>query len=628
MNNHTGNPPPRLVPAGTAPSAASVEEILELSRAGRWGELETRARKVVAHHPGHLLGWIALGKALLQLGHWGEALEPLSRVRQLAPGDADAHNDLGYAHYQLGRVAEAEACYRQAIRCAPRFAQAYNNLGVLLTDQGRLAEASVHLRHSLKFNPAAADTHSNLGCVLRNLGRLIESESCYRHALTLDPGSDLAQHGLGILLGLFGSRDAEAISCLERSIALNPNAADPHITLGNLQMRTGQPERAAASYRRAQELRPLITRRAVKEQPDFSVLLLDAPGPGCTPISYLAGSAPYDCHYHCVIPDAPEDLDLLRSKADVVVNLIADADSGRDMLPVAHQLVERIGRPTVNHPGLIVHTDRETVARRLTGIPRCRAPRTARLAGTQLVQAARSACPDGFTLPLLVRLAGNHGGDDFERVTEMSALAKFVSRRPEADYYLIEYVDYRSADGFFRKYRFICIDGELFPYHLAIHEDWKVHHFRTDMANQRWMRQEEAAFLKDPQLVFDPQCQEALRAVVAATGLNYGGIDCALDPAGQVVVFETNATMLVHEEKDEMFTYKNPYVERIKIAFDAMLGRLAAGGRSVAPCQAGTIAPQPRSHQVGQGEAAEACHPSLGKFPGSRLGTSGARASG
>jgi hypothetical protein len=42
------------------------------------------------------------------------------------------------------------------------------------------------------------------------------------------------------------------------------------------------------------------------------------------------------------------------------------------------------------------------------------------------------------------------------------------------------------------------------PYHLAIGNDWKVHHVLTDMAEQPWMRQEEAAFLANPAAVFKP----------------------------------------------------------------------------------------------------------------------------
>ena len=37
-----------------------------------------------------------------------------------------------------------------------------------------------------------------------------------------------------------------------------------------------------------------------------------------------------------------------------------------------------------------------------------------------------------------------------------------------------------------------------------------------------------------------------------------------------------NATMRVHDEKTELYAYKNPYIAKIKIAFDLMLARFAA----------------------------------------------------
>ena len=152
-------------------------------------------------------------------------------------------------------------------------------------------------------------------------------------------------------------------------------------------------------------------------------------------------------------------------------------------------------------------------------------------------------------------------------------IADFVAKRPDANYYLIEYIDYRSDDGFFRKYRVIFIDGEILPYHLAIHDDWKVHHFRTDMANHAWMRLEEERFLENIGGVFNAAQQDALRAMARATELDYGGIDCGIDRDGRIVVFEANASMLVHDEKNAVFAYKNPYIARIKHAFDAMLSR-------------------------------------------------------
>ena len=524
-------------------SVAITEEMVLFAKAGHWDQLENTACVVAKSHPEQLLGWFALSQALLKSGKWTQAINPFSRVIELSPGNADAHSDLGYVFVMLGREEEAEASYRRALACNPGLAKALNNLGALLIDQGRLAEAAVILRQALEINP----------------------------------DSDYALYCMGMLLDHQGGRDDEAMACLEHSISLNPGNVTAYRTLGDLLLRAGQLSKARDAFLCARKSSPLVTWPARKEKADFSVLMLYAPGPGCTPVHYLVRKASYDCHFYCVLPDAPDDADFLRAKADVVINLIADADNGRDTLPPARDLVQRLGRPVVNHPDLVLSTDRASIARRLEGIPLCRIPKTIRLAGPVLAEAVQKNCLDGFSMPLLVRVCGNHGGDEFEKTADLRAIADFVSRRPGDDYYLTQYLDCRSADGYFRKYRLICIDGELFPYHLAIGDDWKVHHFRTDMGNQAWMRREEEAFLKDPRQVFDAPHQVALRAASAATGLDYCGIDCALDRDGGIVVFEANAAMLVHDEKDAIFAYKNRYIAKIKHAFDRKLTRLAIG---------------------------------------------------
>jgi glutathione synthase/RimK-type ligase-like ATP-grasp enzyme len=69
---------------------------------------------------------------------------------------------------------------------------------------------------------------------------------------------------------------------------------------------------------------------------------------------------------------------------------------------------------------------------------------------------------------------------------------------------------------------------------------------------------------------------DALRTIAARIGLDYFGVDCGRDRSGNLVVFEVNASMLVHGEDGEL-AYKDPFVRRIKTAFNAMLARRAEG---------------------------------------------------
>jgi hypothetical protein len=94
------------------------------------------------------------------------------------------------------------------------------------------------------------------------------------------------------------------------------------------------------------------------------------------------------------------------------------------------------------------------------------------------------------------------------------------------------------------------------------------------------MQREEEEFLSDPATVFDPAHFRVLREIRQRIGLDYFGIDCGLDRSGKLVVFEVNASMLVHEH-NEKFPYKDPYVVRIKEAFDAMLRKFASADQKL-----------------------------------------------
>lgn len=592
--------------------AAVRDELLTLYSAGNWGRLAIAADSVTARYPKNPFCWKASGKAFLQMGKLPEAIDRLTKVVKLAPGDADARNDLGSALRDVGRLQDAVASFQRAVQLNPRVHEAHSNLGRALCDLGQFEESAASCRRAIDIAPDSVIAHNNLGNALSAMGRSSEAEASYRQALAIRPGYLEALINLGIVLGELGrwaeakavhrlavqihpqagvaynalgrllSRlcedDEEAMRSLQRAIALNAFDTNTYAELGNILMRQRRPDAALAMFRRARDLQPLITWPANQERAEFSALFLDTPMGGSTPVNYLAGRACYDRHFHCVIPDTAADIDLLRSKADVVFNMISNVDDGRDVLLLALKLVESLGLPTVNHPRAIMDTDRETVARRLSVVPGCVVPRTIRVPGPVVEKAASNGGFEGFRLPLLVRVAGTHGGDDFDKFGNWVAIADFGSQKPAANYYLTEYIDYRSDDGLFRKYRVIFIDGEILPYHLAIHNDWKVHHFRTDMTDHLWMREEEERFLDGFGGVFGPAQQETLRTMAKVTGLDYGGIDCGIDRDGQIVMFEANATMLVHDEKTVTFAYKNKYIARVKDAFDRMLSRRRVSG--------------------------------------------------
>jgi hypothetical protein len=111
----------------------------------------------------------------------------------------------------------------------------------------------------------------------------------------------------------------------------------------------------------------------------------------------------------------------------------------------------------------------------------------------------------------------------------------------------IEFLDARGADGWVRKYRVMMVGGQLYPLHLAISQQWKIHYFSADMRDRAEHRAEEAKFLADMPGVLGAKAMAALEQLSAAIGLDYGGIDFALNQRGEILLFEANATMVVEQ---------------------------------------------------------------------------------
>ena len=75
--------------------------------------------------------------------------------------------------------------------------------------------------------------------------------------------------------------------------------------------------------------------------------------------------------------------------------------------------------------------------------------------------------------------------------------------------------------------------------------------------------------------VLGARAMQALAGIQATLGLDYAGIDFGLSAAGDLLLFEANATMVVNPpEPGERWAYRRPAVERI---FAAVRRKLITG---------------------------------------------------
>jgi hypothetical protein len=260
----------------------------------------------------------------------------------------------------------------------------------------------------------------------------------------------------------------------------------------------------------------------------------------------------------------------------VVFNGIGDADLCGPGLAAAEAIVARSRRPVINRPSAVRATGRMSNAERLRGLPDVVVPRIAGVPRDRLLGPRAVVDLAGLPFPLLLRAPGFHTGRHFVRVADAQELAAAARELPGPDAWAIEPLDARGADGKFRKYRVMFIEGRLYPLHLAVSGHWKVHYFTAEMADVAAHRREDEAFLADMAGVIGARGMAALERIAAVLGLDYAGIDFGLGSMGEILFFEANAAMVVSPPTDDpKWGYRQAGVDRIIAAVRAMLRRRA-----------------------------------------------------
>ena len=436
----------------------------------------------------------------------------------------------------LGRADEAMQAYREVLHRRPDHFGALNNLAVLLLDRRSQRAALAAYRLLVRRHPESAIAHSHLATVLRDAGDADEAIEHFQRAIEIDPTTASAHHGLA---SIFSERGDEQAAARERRLGYTH--------------------------------RPVTYGRFRGEGEPVRVLLLGVESEGNVPTKSFFDNRIFAVASLLVgFYDAEKPL----PPHDVIFNAIGDADRCALELTAATTLLERSDAPVINPPSTVLLTGRVANGDRLGAIPDVITPRFAIFPRWLLDRTDPAAVLEasGFSTPLLLRAPGFHTGQHFVRVERPADVTKALNALPTNAVIAIQFLDTRDAAGMFRKYRIITVDGKIYPLHLAVSSDWKVHYFSADMADNPGRRAEDAAFLEDPRGTIGERAYAALETVVQTLALDYGGVDFSIGPDGKIVLFEANATMIVQPPPAEaIWDYRRKPVERIITAVQTML---------------------------------------------------------
>ena len=397
-----------------------------------------------------------------------------------------------------------------------------------------------------------------------------------------NPAHDVAQApliGLAALMRMAHSGTdltpvgAQLIERIER----NPLDANALMDLSTILQFKGNRDVALSTQFQALQIQQLYHAPSASDAVAIRLLALMGPGDlmANTPLEFLLEDSDVALDMLYVGPGVPVPTSL--PEHDVLFVAIGESEQNLPLLAEMYKVVKDWERPVLNSPDRIAWLSRDGACARLKFAPGLVMPITARVEREDLERIGRgelalSAVLEDGAFPVIVRPVDSHAGRGLEKLEDAAAIATYLQANPESMFYVSRFIDYRGADGQFRKYRIVLIAGRPFVSHMAISDHWMIHYLNAGMAESAEKRAEEARFMETFDEDFAHRHAEAFRAINAAIGLDYLGIDCGETADGALLIFEVDSNMVVHAtDPVDVYPYKQPQMRKVFAAFRAML---------------------------------------------------------
>ncbi len=372
-------------------------------------------------------------------------------------------------------------------------------------------------------------------------------------------------------LAFVGDDLAQLTKAFVERIQANALDAAAMLDLSVVLQLNAQPQLALELQTQALQLEQVYTLQSNPVHPRLRLLAIMGPGEvmANTPLEFLVEESNIALQMLYVGEGIPAKLDI--PKHDVAFVAVCESDRNQALLKQLGAVMRYWPCPYVNSPSSIAQLTRSDVAAKLRGSPHV-VPSLAVRVPFKEVLAWAARVPNVF--PCIIRPVNSHAGHGLAKVDDASMLMHYVVEHVNEEYFIAPFIDYRSQDGWYRKYRVAVIDGQPFAAHMAISQNWMVHYLNADMLENARNRDEEAEFMRTFEFNFSVKHREALHCIDRCMALDYYSIDCAEMPDGSLLVFEVDSGAVVHAmDPVDVFPYKLPQMTKVFAAFQAMLHR-------------------------------------------------------
>ncbi len=549
------------------------------------------------------------GKALA-LHRSGKIAEAEAVYRELLaehPADGDLLGLLGVLHEQKGEPENARHFLELSLADRGNLPVLYrnlNNLLGLLVEFGREDDAQTLIRdmdlppwpHARHPDSVERDTIisliealKTLGQGARALGIADETTSFFEGDLTYATQRAELLHQAGRL--------QEAREMLAQDFGSGEESPNLHVLRAAIAVEVGDRKAATASTLRFVETAPTFLSPALPSQ-QF-VLGVTNPSPSLIrnfrPVRgfHYAGNFPsqlsreFEEQYRFVsiFPDSPSARKAYRAlpRPALILNNFSNAEVllTEDTFSEVTSFIDELGIPVLNHPRLIAQATRQKNSERLGKLSGLTVPRISRYLSAKARRNDLIVDIEGrYDYPLILRTVTDQMGKGTWLIHTSEELQTALDETEGQQIYLINYVDLRHENGYYRRIRVVFVDKVWTIMRVDYHDHWNVRGRREHQLVDFYRGHPELMALSDritlaPYSMLNEAALSKFDLIAKAMPLDIFGMDCDITDDGQLAFFEANATMNFLANAEGGLTYPQEAQKRLTDLLHKLFRRTA-----------------------------------------------------
>jgi Tfp pilus assembly protein PilF len=180
-----------------------------------------------------------------------------------SPQKPNVYQLLGSWYLSQGRIEEAQSCLEKTITLAPDAAESYNNLGLIYKNRGEFDRAEELFRTAIRLRPTLSGAYVNLSYLVLARGEDQKAEEILKEGLQFGQTEGLYACLAKVYLARGQLDQAEGF--LQKSLAINPQAAQAYFWYGQLLKARQQFAQAYEMFQKAVEFNPHLIKLVPEE---------------------------------------------------------------------------------------------------------------------------------------------------------------------------------------------------------------------------------------------------------------------------------------------------------------------------------------------------------------------------